>query len=254
MSVRRTPFFAPVIVSVPSHRGTHHGEGAARFGSGAMLAEDDVDVGGERADDPRVLPSARVDRNVLSLLAAGVAGSRGGVRVFTHPFTFTFTFTFTLAFTLTLAAAICAGDGCSVHRTRRTLGPAGRGDGRRPLSVGARGDAAGGRSDGPVSVVRGVGPRDAVLGRGGAAMLNHSAATIYLCLEPTDMRKSFDTLAGLVREHLKGDPQSGTWFVFRGKGRGRDRDCSRPPAQIRTSGIPASGSYFGCLAWNRTLG
>ena len=48
-------------------------------------------------------------------------------------------------------------------------------------------------------------------------MLNHSAATIYLCLEPTDMRKSFDTLAGLVREHLKGDPQSGTWFVFRGK-------------------------------------
>ena len=48
-------------------------------------------------------------------------------------------------------------------------------------------------------------------------MLNLTAATIYLCLDPTDMRKSFDTLAGLVREHLKGDPQSGTWFVFRGK-------------------------------------
>ena len=48
-------------------------------------------------------------------------------------------------------------------------------------------------------------------------MLNVSAATIYLCLDPTDMRKSFDTLAGLVREQLKGDPQSGTWFVFRGK-------------------------------------
>ena len=48
-------------------------------------------------------------------------------------------------------------------------------------------------------------------------MLNSSAPRIYLCLEPTDMRKSFDTLAALVREHLQGDPQSGTWFVFRGK-------------------------------------
>ncbi len=48
-------------------------------------------------------------------------------------------------------------------------------------------------------------------------MLNFSAAKIYLCLEPTDMRKSFDTLAVLVREHLQGDPTSGTWFVFRGK-------------------------------------
>ena len=48
-------------------------------------------------------------------------------------------------------------------------------------------------------------------------MLNLTAAKIYLCLDPTDMRKSFDTLAGVVREHLKGDPQSGSWFVFRGK-------------------------------------
>jgi transposase len=48
-------------------------------------------------------------------------------------------------------------------------------------------------------------------------MLNLAAAKIYLCLDPTDMRKSFDTLALLVREHLGGDPQSGSWFVFRGK-------------------------------------
>lgn len=48
-------------------------------------------------------------------------------------------------------------------------------------------------------------------------MLNFSTAKIYLCLESTDMRKSFDTLAALVREHLQGDPLSGTWFVFRGK-------------------------------------
>ena len=48
-------------------------------------------------------------------------------------------------------------------------------------------------------------------------MLNFSAARIYLCLDLTDMRKSFDTLAALVREEFQGDPQSGTWFVFRGK-------------------------------------
>ena len=48
-------------------------------------------------------------------------------------------------------------------------------------------------------------------------MLNFSSTKIYLCLEPTDMRKSFDTLAAIVTEHLQGNPQSGTWFVFRGK-------------------------------------
>jgi transposase len=52
-------------------------------------------------------------------------------------------------------------------------------------------------------------------------VLNLTSAKIYLCLDPTDMRKSFDTLAALVREHLKGDPRSGSWFVFRGKRRDR---------------------------------
>jgi transposase len=48
-------------------------------------------------------------------------------------------------------------------------------------------------------------------------VLNLAAARIYLCVEPTDMRKSYDTLALLVRDHLRGDPLSGSWFVFRGK-------------------------------------
>jgi transposase len=47
-------------------------------------------------------------------------------------------------------------------------------------------------------------------------VLNLAAAKIHLCLDPTDMRKSFDTLAQVVRDHLGGDPQSGSWFVFRG--------------------------------------
>lgn len=48
-------------------------------------------------------------------------------------------------------------------------------------------------------------------------MLNLAAAKVFLCVEPTDLRKSYDTLALRVRDHLGGDPQSGSWFVFRGK-------------------------------------
>jgi len=37
---------------------------------------------------------------------------------------------------------------------------------------------------------------------------------VWLYSEPTDMRKSFDGLSGLVKHHLKEDPLSGQWFVF----------------------------------------
>ncbi len=40
---------------------------------------------------------------------------------------------------------------------------------------------------------------------------------IYVCLGPTDMRKSFDSLAALVREWLGHDPRSGHLFVFRSR-------------------------------------
>jgi len=40
---------------------------------------------------------------------------------------------------------------------------------------------------------------------------------IYLCVLPVDMRRSFDSLAGLVREHLGQDPLSGHLFVFRNR-------------------------------------
>jgi transposase len=40
---------------------------------------------------------------------------------------------------------------------------------------------------------------------------------IYVCLTPTDMRKSFDTLAAVVREGLGYDPLSGHLFVFRSR-------------------------------------
>ena len=40
---------------------------------------------------------------------------------------------------------------------------------------------------------------------------------IYVCLTPTDMRKSFDSLAAVVREGLGYDPLSGHLFVFRSR-------------------------------------
>ena len=40
---------------------------------------------------------------------------------------------------------------------------------------------------------------------------------IFLCLGPTDMRKSFDSLSALVGEVLQQDPLSGHLFVFRSR-------------------------------------
>jgi transposase len=40
---------------------------------------------------------------------------------------------------------------------------------------------------------------------------------VFLALQPTDMRKSFDTLAALVQGVLQQDPLSGHLFVFRSK-------------------------------------
>ncbi len=40
---------------------------------------------------------------------------------------------------------------------------------------------------------------------------------IWLATHATDLRKSFDSLAELVRQQLAGDPLSGQLFVFRNK-------------------------------------
>jgi len=47
------------------------------------------------------------------------------------------------------------------------------------------------------------------------------SARIYYCTVPADMRKGFDSLAAMVRDHLGHDPLSGHLFLF--VGRSRDR-------------------------------
>lgn len=44
---------------------------------------------------------------------------------------------------------------------------------------------------------------------------------VYLCVPPTDMRKSFDGLCGLASEVVKADPLSGHLFLFRNRARDR---------------------------------
>ncbi len=44
-----------------------------------------------------------------------------------------------------------------------------------------------------------------------------TSVRIWLATAPTDMRKSFDTLAEVVRQHLGQEPLSGQLFVFRSK-------------------------------------
>ena len=44
-----------------------------------------------------------------------------------------------------------------------------------------------------------------------------TSVPIWLATRATDLRKSFDSLAELVRQQLGGDPLSGQLFVFRNK-------------------------------------
>src|SRR2546423_14215038 len=48
-----------------------------------------------------------------------------------------------------------------------------------------------------------------------------ASVRVYLCLTPCDMRKSFDSLHTLVREHLELDAFAGHLFVFTSRRRDR---------------------------------
>jgi transposase len=46
-----------------------------------------------------------------------------------------------------------------------------------------------------------------------------SAARIFVCVTPTDMRRQFDGLSALVSQALEKDPLSGDFFVFLNRSR-----------------------------------
>ena len=48
-----------------------------------------------------------------------------------------------------------------------------------------------------------------------------ASVRVYLCLSPCDMRKSFDSLHALVRQHLELDAFAGHLFVFASRRRDR---------------------------------
>lgn len=50
-------------------------------------------------------------------------------------------------------------------------------------------------------------------------MLTPANLRLFRCSHPTDMRKSFDGLSGMVRQFLSQDPASGHVFVFFNKRR-----------------------------------
>ena len=60
-----------------------------------------------------------------------------------------------------------------------------------------------------------------------------ASVRVYLCLTPCDMRKGFDSLQALVREHLELDAFAGHLFVFTSRRKDRvkilywDRDVRR---------------------------
>ena len=47
------------------------------------------------------------------------------------------------------------------------------------------------------------------------------AVSLFLYTEPTDMRKSFDGLSGIVRSELEADPTDGSLFLFINRRRDR---------------------------------
>jgi transposase len=52
-------------------------------------------------------------------------------------------------------------------------------------------------------------------------MLSFGGDRVFLCAGATDMRKSFNGLAGLVREQLQADPMSRHLFLFCNRDRNR---------------------------------
>jgi transposase len=67
----------------------------------------------------------------------------------------------------------------------------------------------------------------------------NSQAQIWLCTQPTDMRKSFNGLSALIKHQMKLNPLSGAYFVF----------VNRRKTQMKVLYFEPSGY---CI-WNKRL-
>lgn len=79
----------------------------------------------------------------------------------------------------------------------------------------------------------------------------HRGSRIFLATGPTDMRKSYDGLSGLVRQELQRDPLSGELFVF----------CNRDRNRLKMLLFEGAGMWVlakrlerGTFAWPATVG
>jgi hypothetical protein len=86
-----------------------------------------------------------------------------------------------------------------------------------------------------------------------------ASVRVFVCTQPTDMRKGFDGLSGLAEHVLRQDPLSGHLFVFRNRARNRlkvlywDQDglaiwykrLERGTFQLPSDLLPADGKPVG---------
>src|SRR3954469_5619211 len=177
------PVLRPVLRSGHGRRGVSHGAGDVGSGTRVVLATGSGTLAAERPVGAGLLPGRGRQRAAVLLVAAQARADRAqgaGLR-----------------------------PGARRHRTGRRARDAGHrgGPGQRPVPP----CRAGVRPPHPRGARRPPG------GRGGLMLSLPPTVRIYLAAQPTDLRKSFDSLAAVVREGLQGDPMSGDIFVFRNK-------------------------------------
>ena len=61
-----------------------------------------------------------------------------------------------------------------------------------------------------------------------------ASVRVYLCLSPCDMRRSFDGLHALVRDHPHLDAFAGHLYLFANKRRDRSRFCTGIVTALRS--------------------
>jgi len=69
-----------------------------------------------------------------------------------------------------------------------------------------------------------------------------ASVRVYLCLSPCDMRRSFDGLHALVRDHLQLDPFAGHLYLFANRRRDQTRFCI--PIGLRCHRIPLASPVW----------